>query len=156
MIKENVRLLFIALLVVLSACTSDKKHLNEPGENYTLVTASVVNKTIFFPRQQKTDGERAVMDGEIDGTLVLVNNCIRINSDQAKESYLLIWPPGFDISVKDSMVEILDSEGQVVAHIGDMVQIGGGEIPLLSMLDKFIQEQIPAQCSARYWVVGDW
>ena len=156
MIKKTVRLLFLALFLALTACTSATDSSLQPSENHPAATASDPSKTIFFPCQAKTDGERSVMDGEIDGTLVLVDNCIRIDSDEANESYLLIWPPDFDISIEDGTIEILNGDGTIVAHIGDMVHIGGGESPLLSMLDKSVQEQVPPQCSARYWIVGDW
>ncbi len=156
MIGKTVCLVFLALLLAMTACTSATDSPVQPGKSNSPATASNPSKTIFFPRQVKTDGERAVMDGEIDGTLVMVNNCIRIQSDEAKESYLLIWPPDFDISIEDGTIEILNGDDTIVAHIGDMVHIGGGEIPLLSMLDKSIQEQVPPQCSARYWIIGDW
>jgi hypothetical protein len=112
-------------------------------------------KTIFFPRQEKTDGERAVMEGEVDGTLVLADNCIRVDSDEADASYLLIWPPEFNITIENSSIKILNGDGELVARIGDKVHIGGGEIQLLSMLDKTIQEQVPRQCPAPYWIIGD-
>ena len=38
----------------------------------------------------------------------------------------------------------------IVALIGDKVEMGGGEIQLLSLLDKFIQEQVPPQCPGPY------
>jgi hypothetical protein len=156
MIGKTVCLSFLALILTMTACTSEINSSLQPSENHPSVTASDTSKTIFFPHQEKTDGERAVMDGEIDGTLVLIDNCIRIDSDEAKESYLLIWPPDFDISIEDSTIEILNGDGTIVAHIGDMVHIGGGGIPLLSILDKSVQEQVPPQCSARYWIIGDW
>jgi hypothetical protein len=70
-------------------------------------------------------------------------------------SYLLIWPPDFDISIESGTIEILNGAGEIAAHIGDRVRISGGEIPLLSMLDKSIQEQVPPQCIAPYWIVGE-
>jgi hypothetical protein len=156
MIKKTVRLLFLALFLAMTACTSATDSSLQPSENHPSATASDPSKTIFFPRQEKTDGERFVMDGEIRGTLVLADNCIRVDEDDSDESYLLIWPPDFNITIENGTIEILNGDGEIVAHIGDMIHIGGGEIPLLSMLDKSVQEQVPPQCSARYWIVGDW
>jgi hypothetical protein len=68
---------------------------------------------------------------------------------------LLIWPPDFEMRIENGTIEILNRDGEVVAHIGDRVQVSGGEIHLLSMLDKPVQEQVPPQCAGPYWIVGD-
>ena len=155
MIKKTVRLLFLALFLAMTACTSAADSSLQPSENHPSVTASDTSKTIFFPRQEKTDGERAVMEALIYGTLVLADNCIRVDYDEAEVSYLLIWPPDFDISIENGTIEILNGDGEIVAHIGDRVRISGGEIHLLSMLDKPVQEQVPPQCIAPYWIIGE-
>jgi hypothetical protein len=157
MFRKTVCLNFLALFLAITTCTSTTGSSLQPGENHPpTATASDPSKTIYFPRQEKTEGERAVMEGEIRGTLVLSDNCIRVDEDGSDESYLLIWPPDFNMTIENGTIEILNGDGEIVAHIGDMVHIGGGEIPLLSMLDKSIQEQVPPQCSARYWIIGDW
>ena len=155
MIRKTVCLMFIALFLAMTACTSATSDSVQPGENHPPTAASDPSKTILFPRQEKTDGERAVMDALIPGTLVLVDNCIRIDSDEAKTSYLLIWPPDFNMTIENGTINILNGEGRIVAYIGNRVQISGGEIKLLSMLDKPVQEQVPPQCAGPYWIVGD-
>ncbi|MBN1149462.1 MAG: hypothetical protein JXA78_19530 [Anaerolineales bacterium] len=155
MINKTVCLLFLALFLVMTACTSATDSSLQLTEKHSPTTASDPSKTIFFPRQEKTEGERAVMDGMINGTLVLVDNCIRVDSEEAATSYLLIWPPDFILIIENDMTKILNGDGEIVAHIGDMVQVSGGEINLLSMLDKSIQEQVPPQCTAPYWIIGD-
>jgi hypothetical protein len=155
MIRKTVCLVFVASLLAMTACTSASGTPLQSSENHLAVTASDYSKTIFFPRQEETNGERAVMEGEINGTLVLVDNCIRVDSDYSNTSYLLIWPPYFNMTTEDGTINILNGNGVIVSHIGDKVHIGGGEIKLLSMLDKPIQEQVPPQCAAPYWVIGD-
>jgi hypothetical protein len=156
MIRKTVCLFFFALFFEITSCTSVVDSSMPPIETHPPAIILSSGETIFFPRQKKTEGERAVMDGEIDGTLVLVDNCIRIVRDDANISYLLIWPPDFDISIENDAIAILNESGEIVAHIGDMVHIGGGGINSLIMLDKYIQEQVPPQCTGSYWVVGDW
>jgi len=140
----------------MTGCTSASKSSLQPVENHLFATATELSKTIFFPTQEKTGGERAVMDGEEYGTLVLANNCIRLNRDDTDNSYLLIWPPDFNMIIENGTIGIQNGNGQIVAHIGDRVHIGGGGINLLLMLDKYIQAQVPPQCTGPYWIIDDW
>jgi hypothetical protein len=156
MINKTVRLSFLSILLVLTACTSTTVSSLQPSENPLLATSDL-GETIYFPRQKKTEGERAVMEALVRGTLVLVDNCIRLQyqADEVDIDYLLIWPPDFYISNENGAVNILDENKNIVASIGDKVKMGGGEIHLLSLLDKFIQEQVPPQCPGLYWIVGE-
>ena len=153
MIKKIVCLLFLTLFLAMAACTATTDSSLQPGENHT-PTPPDASKTIFFPRQKKTDGEWAAMDALARGTLVLVDNCIRLDSGKSLPSELLIWPPDFNLTIENGTIKILNDENEIVASIGDHVQISGGEINLLSQLDKFIQEQVPSQCPGPYWVMG--
>jgi len=155
MIKKTGCLVFIALLLAMTACTSAAVSSVQPGENHPLPTASDPSKTIFFPRQEKTNGERAVMEALIHGILVFFDNCVRVDSDFAHTSYLLIWPPDFNVTIENGKINILNGNGEIVAHIGDRVRISGGEVPSLAMLDKSTQEQMLRQCAGPYWIMGD-
>jgi hypothetical protein len=42
----------------------------------------------FFPQQEEVDGEREVLTAEISGTLVVVENCIRVNIDESDTRHL--------------------------------------------------------------------
>jgi hypothetical protein len=155
--NKTVRLFFLSLFLVMTACTSSTDSLLQPTETRPPAVTSDLGHTIFFPRQEKTEGERAVMEALVRSTLVLVDNCIRLQnqSDEVVIDYLLIWPPDFNISNENGAVNILDENNNIVASIGDKVEMGGGEIHLLSLLDEFIQEQVPPQCPGPYWMVGD-
>lgn len=156
MINKPVRLFFLALLAVLTACTSTTVSSLQTSEN-PLPGTSDPGETIYFPRQKKTEGERAVMEALVRSTLVLVDNCIRLQnqSDEVVIDYLLIWPPDFNLSIENNAINVLDENNNIVASIGDRVEMGGGEIHLLSLLDEFIQEQVPPQCPGPYWIVGE-
>ncbi len=153
MIRRTVCLVFIALLLTIAACTSSNSPSLQPDGNHPSTTSSDPTKTTFFPRQEKP--VRAWMDALILGTLVLVDNCIRVDSEVAKTSYLLIVPPDFSFSVENKQINILNANGEIVAHIGDRARISGGEINSLSKVDKFIQAQIPSQYTGPYWIIGN-
>jgi hypothetical protein len=155
MINKTVRLFFLALLAILSACTSTTVSSLQPSENPLLTPVTPdPGATIYFPRQEKTEGEWAAMDALARGTLVLTDNCIRLERDKSLANYLLIWPPDFNIRFENSAVEIVNGNDEIVAHLGDYVQMSGGEIQSLSLLDEFIQEQVPPQCPGPFWQMG--
>ncbi len=154
MIKKIVCLLFLTLFLAMAACTATTDSSLQPGENHTPTPPPDTSKTIFFPRQKKTDGEWAAMDALTRGTLVLTDNCIRLERGESLANYLLVWPPDFNFTDENGAIKILNGENEIVASIGDRVQMSGGEIHLLSQLDKFIQEQVPSQCPGPYWVMG--
>jgi hypothetical protein len=57
---------------------------------------------------------------------------------------------------ENGTIQIVNGNGDIVASLGERVEIGGGEIHSLSLLDEYIQEQVPPQCAGPYWVIGDW
>ena len=94
------------------------------------------------------------MDALASGTLVLVDNCLRLKVNESDISYMLIWPPDFSLKDENGNVNILNENNKIVASIGDQVQMSGGEIKLLILLDKSIQEQVPSQCIEPFWLMG--
>ena len=92
------------------------------------------------------------MDARIKGDLVLVNDCLRVNVIDGK-SFLLIWHPGFSITIDQETVQVVDSTGQVAALEGDFVAVGGGgdENPTWMGL----AEPLPDDCPGPYFIVGE-
>lgn len=154
MIKRIAHFLYLFLFLAMEACTATTDSSLQPVDHQP-PPSSDPSKTIFFPRQKKTEGERAVMEALTRGTLVLTDNCIRLERGESLANYLLIWPPDFDFTSENGTIKILNGENEIMASIGDRVEMGGGEIHLLSQLDKFIQEQIPSQCPGPYWIIGE-
>lgn len=152
--NKTVPLFFLALLLVMTACTSSTDSSLQPTGTHSPAASSDSIKTIFFPRQKKTNGEWAAMDALTRGTLVLVDNCIRLERDPSLANYLLIWPPDFNFTNNNGTIQIVNGAGKTVASLGDDVEMSGGEIHSLSMLDKYIQEQVPPQCPGPYWITG--
>lgn len=147
--------IFIALIFIMTGCITVGDLPGQARVTVSPTSGADLNHAIFFPRQKKSNGERVVMDGETTGTLMLVDKCLRLESNQSDTSYMLIWPPDFKFLIESDAVKILNEDGINVATVGDFVYMGGGEVHLLLVMDKFIQEQIPSQCDGPYWIIGD-
>ncbi len=87
------------------------------------------------------------------GKLVVKDSCLRVEQDDT--STLIIWQPDYFVNNNKGIIEILDRRGQVVARVGEEIQIGGGEVPLTPDLQRQLREPIPTQCGGPYWLMGD-
>jgi len=91
------------------------------------------------------------------GKLSAADGCLRVNDGDSDTSYLLVWPPDqHTVSVEKDTVQIVDRlKGKtVVWHIGELVRLGGGEVPSIEYLDERLRQKLPANCPGPYWVVG--
>ena len=137
-VKRKALVLLCILAVVLSisfACNNNSTNIS--------------SSTPFFP-VQKAGLDR--MNGEFEGKLVLDNGCLRV------DKYLIIWPHGFSLRTEGEEIQVIDSNGQVVARVGDEIYVGGGELPAEEA--RFIEESItgqplPDNCTGPYWIVGE-
>jgi len=120
-----------------------------------ITVTPVNNSPYYFPKQEVVDGERVVMEAEIFGTLLLVDECIRVNDREVDTSYLLVWPPEFSLNTEHDPIQIIDGDGKVIASVGDLVRIGGGEVKSLSFLSESLKKNLPTKCVAPYWIVGE-
>lgn len=136
MLKSGLVLTVINIYLITTACT------NIPTSTPSLVTS--------FPQQ--INAPNSFMEALVEGKLVLINGCLRIN-DTYGNSYLLIWRPGFSTHMDQGIVQIIDSMGEVVASVGDFVAIGGGENPTPTYLG--LAEPLPNDCLGPYWLVGE-
>jgi hypothetical protein len=109
---------------------------------------------VAFPRQRPAEGIRVVMEAELIGELALVNGCLRVNSIYGDSSVLPIWPPEFTLKAENDALQVLDGAGQVVARVGEEVYMGGGEGSATSLADC-VRQQLPADCTGPYWIVGE-
>jgi hypothetical protein len=89
------------------------------------------------------------------GELILVANCLRVKAPYNTPSYLLAWPPDFEFEITDDIVQVTDKlYGDTKTwYLGDIIEIGGGEIP---RLDEQLQQRLPTHCGGPYWIVGGW
>jgi hypothetical protein len=115
---------------------------------------------IHFIRQSRAEGE--FMDGNIVGQVVVVDGCLRISSRPGIESYLLLWPAGYTISVDGDDLEVRNANGEPVVLVGETVTLGGGGAQPTGSSDsdhrRWVNEQlehpVPDQCAGPYWWVS--
>ena len=104
----------------------------------------------FFPVQRAGPSQ---MDGLFKGRLELNNGCLRV------DKYLIIWPHGFSLRTKGEEIQVIDSNDQVVARVGEKITIGGGEIPgegAKELIEESIVDQpLPDNCTGPYWIVSN-
>ena len=159
-IRKTVWLILVAMLLATTACNSANDSTtmqpdeNVPSEDSKPTTISANNLPYFFPQQEAVDGEREVMTAEIFGTLVVVDDCIRVNDNESGTSYLLVWPSDFTLITDNDTIQILNGYDEIVARVGDKVRIDGGEIKSLSFFNESMQKKLPPNCLAPYWIVG--
>jgi hypothetical protein len=104
---------------------------------------------IAFPRQKPVEGFRVCMEAALAGTLRLEGACLYVQS-LGGGSLLPIWPPEFTLRVEGERVLVIDGEGQVAAHVGEEVYMGGGG----GVADEWVLQQIPPACQGEYFIVG--
>ncbi len=68
-------------------------------------------------------------DALLTGKLVLdPQNCVRIQPSGAtvSQSFFVLWPGGYTIEKEGAIIDILDTDGRVVARLGDTIETTGG------------------------------
>jgi hypothetical protein len=153
--KKNCIYVFpILFLFILAACASTASPFPKPVVSLPAFTVIEPVQGIPFPRQQKINGEWAAMDALTSGTLVSFHNCLYLYGEESNTKYMLIWPPDFSAVEENGTIKILDDKKMVVASLGDKILMSGGEISMITMLDKSIQDQVPEKCAGPYWLIG--
>jgi hypothetical protein len=99
----------------------------------------------------------------IDGTLVEVSGCVFIDAEYEPAPpmhVLLIWPNGTTADrAPDGALRVM-LDGEVVGHIGDCVELGGGMVgdsrTDVDHAESLIGTAIPARCRAEdgYWLTS--
>jgi hypothetical protein len=94
------------------------------------------------------------LTAQLFGTLVDRDGCVRVRPDTGG-SYLLAWPPDFEVRVEGDAVHVVTAGGeQVSLHVGDAVYLSGGEVKSADYLSESVRQALPAHCEGPYWVVG--
>ena len=106
---------------------------------------------VAFPRQAPLVA--VVVEAQLIGDLRLVDGCLRVKDIYSGDSILPIWPPEFTLRAENDQLQVLDGDDQVVARVGEEVYMGGGEVSSPSLPDC-VRQQLPAECSGPYWIVG--
>jgi len=86
------------------------------------------------------------------GQLALANGCLRLNVID-EISILLIWQPSFSARTEQGITQVVDNTGQVVASVGDYVEMSGGFSDDPTGIG--LKEPLPKDCPGPYWLIGD-
>lgn len=105
---------------------------------------------IVFPRQHPPEGLRVEMSALLVGELVEENGCLRVG--EPGHTNLVIWPYDHTVTAADDgRLQIHDGTGAVVARQGDIVHLGGGQVP---SADSLTPIDIPDRCTGPYWIAA--
>jgi hypothetical protein len=110
----------------------------------------------YFPQYAGGVGFSSTPDW-LEGTLVVVNGCLRVQTDDNK-SLLLIWQPGPYHWDKNAS-QIQDVYKNVQAQVGEKVRVKGGEAPFVEsppgdFTKPIVIPPLPKECAiGPYWLV---
>lgn len=107
---------------------------------------------VAFPQQAPTPGPRTMLAALVDGTLVLVDGCLRVRRANGT-SDLVIWPPEVALRTDGGAIQIVDAGGRVAARVGAPIAMGGGQ--LSTVPSHGLREAPPARCPGPYWLTGE-
>jgi hypothetical protein len=90
---------------------------------------------------------------QLTGKLALVDNCLRLQSADSEEKYLLVWPPDFTVRLENDTVYVSDSltKQQSALRLGDLVEFGGGETRSINDGERVL---FSPNCTGSLWIVG--
>jgi hypothetical protein len=120
---------------------------------YTSYPTSVT----YLPVQLDSFSGTTYPGGLARGQLVLEGGVFRLKPIRlldTGEYPLLVWPPGFSARTVSGATYITDKNGNVAAFVGDVIELGGGEVPA-SIVEKYTGQPVPADYPAPFWLVSN-
>jgi hypothetical protein len=113
---------------------------------------------VFFPQQRRPVGIGPAA-GAVGKLVVDDDGCIRLKPTPKDPGYIPIWPAEFELEVAGGEIRILDGMGQVVAKVGEEVDLMGGEagssLEGFGIVDKRTKRELYERCRLRsYWFVS--
>jgi hypothetical protein len=133
--------------------------LRRDSDLFILDVITTTERSFFLLHKKPILEEWMVRDSPLIGELVLYppGRCPRVVSGDGHGDYLPLWPAGFKAQITDDVAEIVDAEGQIVARVGDKVQLEGGAIARdwESAAYRRLFQELPGDCLGPYWIVRD-
>ena len=90
------------------------------------------------------------------GTLVVEEGCLAMRDGSSPPSFVL-WPPNYELQRGRVGLEVIDGEGNLVAGLGEAVQLGGGWMdlqPAQDITDGRIPEACRVEATERYFIAS--
>jgi hypothetical protein len=107
---------------------------------------------LFFP--VLSEPESVYPDALARGRLVRDHNCLCLKRFYFfGKGSLLIWPYGYSLEIQNEKISVVDNNGQVIAHVGDWLKVGGGEIPK-EIVEKYIGKPLSDNYTGPYWLAA--
>ncbi len=116
---------------------------------------------VIFPTQAMVhvyySGEAPAPGGLYGAQLIEQGGCLRGGS--GIDSYLIIWPPGYQLTLEGDRLLILNELGEAWARVGDTVVLGGHAVDTVEELVTAIPEpygsMVAGTCPGPYWILSD-
>jgi hypothetical protein len=89
-----------------------------PGTNLGVLLEAITpdGRAIYLPVQPPSEDSMAAL---MEGKLVEVDGCLRIEDGHYADGWLMLWPFGSDIRVAEDRIEVVNEDGKPVARVGD-------------------------------------
>jgi hypothetical protein len=137
-----------------STAFGDDQGLPDTDQGVLLEAITPDGRVVYLPVQPPSEESMMAL---LEGTLLEVDGCLRVEDGHYDDGWLVIWPFGSDISVADDGIEVIDERGKPVARVGEQLGAGGGAIENTRGMES-INDMIPgmpiAGCRGPYWVAA--
>ncbi|PCC69224.1 hypothetical protein SAMN02745121_05869 [Nannocystis exedens] len=108
--------------------------------------------TIFFPQFRMRSP--MMMTALLEGTLSVVDGCLRVTRGDGSPGHVVIWQPDHYLHRKGKRRVMLDREGKIVARVGEHIAMSGGLASPEGVDARFLKQPIPARCKGPYFEMG--
>jgi hypothetical protein len=161
-IVENPGLVFIDLIQagidlpesVVVLATDPEGELPDTMRGVILEAIASNDRPIYLLVQPPGEAREITL---IEGTLVEVDGCLRIEDPHNPDGRLVLWPYRSDIRVTGDRIEVINGGGKQVARVGDRLRTVGVAVEDSRAMAGF-DEMIPGMpiegCPGSYWVVA--
>lgn len=158
-------------LLVISACAADSPAQNREEETSTtreLTTTSSSDSETYLVERKLAGGEEVRLPRQkfVKGLLyssvggngrleVGEGGCLRRNGRADGAGPVIVWPPGFGLSVEGDEISVLNEKGKVVARVGDLIKVGGSTTRSLDgqmAISEQLRRQLPERCPGLYQI----
>jgi len=137
----GVRIPAVILAVGLVGCAETTASQNGVVDEVTLIRASQIGNAYPAALGQ--------------GKLVVEDGCLAMTGASQPPSFIL-WPPTFELREGRDGIEVVDGDGDLVAGVGEAVQLGGGWMSLTAAQD-LTDGRVPEACRVdgeRYFIAS--